>query len=77
MESEIRKSGCQTLLSFRNDGNPHWEIGCVGIKIKLRSESNWEEDDKMDYVLKNRQEHTGLDPDCYIEYEYSTAQEML
>jgi len=49
-------------LTFQNDGNPTWEDWYVDVKVRLRSESTWWDDDKMGYVLTHWQEPPRADP---------------
>ena len=54
-EQSKKKVKIPDLPIFRNDGNGNWY---VDMKVKLRSESSRDEDDKMGYILhslKNRQ----------------------
>jgi len=37
--------------SFQDDGNPTWETWQMDMKFELKSEPDWEEDEKMGYVL--------------------------
>jgi hypothetical protein len=63
---------------FQNDGNPTWEDWYVDMKVKLRSETTWENDDKMGYVLSRTGKNArALIQTGYLEDEYSTAEEML
>jgi hypothetical protein len=59
---------------FQNDGNPTWEDWYVDMKVKLRSETTWENDDKMGYVLSRTGKNArALIQTGYLEDEYSTA----
>jgi hypothetical protein len=63
---------------FQNDGNPTWEDWRIDMQVKLRSESTWDEDDKMGYVLSRTGKNVrALIQTGYIEDEYSTSQEIF
>ena len=65
-------------LIFQNDGNPTWEDWYVDMKVKLRSEATWDEDDKKGYVLSRTGKNVrALIQTGYLEDEYPTVQDML
>ncbi len=63
---------------FQNDGSPTWEDWYVDMKVKLKAESTWDEDEKMGYILSR----TGKNPRAliqtgYLADKYNTAQDMM
>jgi len=63
---------------FQNDGNLTWEDWYVDMKVKLRSEATWDEDDKKGYVLSRTGKNVrALIQTGYLEDEYPTVQDML
>jgi len=77
-EPEKKRKKFPDPEKFMNDGNPTWEDWYTDMVVKLRSETAWDEEDKMGYVLGR----TGKDPrkliqPSYLENEYDTADEML
>jgi hypothetical protein len=62
---------------FQNDGNPMLEDWYIE-RVKLRSESTWDEEDKAGHeLLRAGKSMRALIQTSYFEDEYSTSQEML
>jgi hypothetical protein len=63
---------------FQNDGNSTWEDWYVDMKVKLKSVSTWDDEEKWGYVLSR----TGKNPRAliqtgYLTGKYTTAQDMM